>query len=42
MDTKDIIKGVINEEPVKVKEAITDVLKKKISDKFKETCNKGK
>lgn len=40
MKTTDIIKSVIKEEPIKVKEAIDEVLKKKIADKFKDNCNK--
>lgn len=42
MKTTDIVKGIIKEEPVKVKEAIEQVLKKKIADKFKDNCNKNK
>jgi len=40
METKDIIKGIVKEQPVKVKEALDQVLKKKIADKFKENCSK--
>lgn len=37
MKTVDIVKHIIKEEPVKVKESITSVLKQKIAKHFKES-----
>ncbi len=40
MKTEELIKYVIKEEPVKVKETLGTILKQKIADEFKKNVNK--
>lgn len=40
MKTNEIVKSVIKEQPIKVKEEVNKVLTQKIADKFKEGVGK--